>query len=122
MPLLGISLPAFAHRHVAGWCPYNGYKSSSRTNRSTKKLSFKARGCGWATEMDDKSYSCCHPWVAFLQATDNVSRPLACCLQGVNQAGHPLSKSVFKTSCQPFGLPLSTPQPFNATIINWYRC
>ena len=82
----------------------------------------KPERCDWATEVDDKSYSCCHPWVAFLQATDNVSRPLACCLQGVNQAGHPLSKPVFKTSSCPLGLPLSTPQPCTATIINWPRC
>jgi hypothetical protein len=43
------------------WCPYNGYKPSSRTNRPTEKLSSKARGCVWATQRDDKSYSCCHP-------------------------------------------------------------
>ena len=45
------------HLPMPGGVPIMGASYPPRTNRLTKKLSSEARGCVWAAEMDDKSYS-----------------------------------------------------------------
>jgi hypothetical protein len=97
-----------------GFRPGRGCKDALREVERWLK-----RGYTWVVDADLESY---FDSVAYLGAADNVSRLLPSRLSDVNQPIIRSSKPAFKTSSRPLGLPLSTPQPFNATIINWHRC